>query len=114
MSGFTLSRSPRNVRILIASVVSLRTSAKNQRFNCFNETGTMGVGNKRSIKIAGHNTGINIEDAFWKALKEIAAARGHTVSKLVSMIDSARHNEKNLSSAVRVYVLEYYRSQERK
>ncbi len=65
---------------------------------------------KRSIVIAGHKTSVSLEDAFWKGLKEIAGGRDVTLSDLVSTIDSERRHG-NLSSAIRLFVLDYYRSQ---
>jgi len=65
---------------------------------------------KRSIVIAGHKTSVSLEDAFWKGLKEIAGGRGMTLSDLVSTIDSERRHG-NLSSAIRLFVLDHYRSQ---
>src|SRR5579871_5215122 len=64
---------------------------------------------KRSIVIAGHKTSISLEDAFWKALKEIAIARRATLSDLVASIDSERQHG-NLSSAIRLFVLDHYQS----
>ncbi|HUI98319.1 MAG TPA: ribbon-helix-helix domain-containing protein [Xanthobacteraceae bacterium] len=64
---------------------------------------------KRSIVIGGHKTSVSLEDAFWKALKEIAAGRNVTLSELVSSIDQARTTG-NLSSAIRLFVLEHYRT----
>ena len=46
---------------------------------------------KRSIVVAGHKTSVSLEDAFWKALKDIADDRDVTLSDLVSSIDSDRH-----------------------
>jgi predicted DNA-binding ribbon-helix-helix protein len=65
---------------------------------------------KRSIVIAGHKTSVRLEDAFWKALKEIASARHMTLSDLVAAIDSNRQHG-NLSSAIRLFVLDFYRNQ---
>jgi predicted DNA-binding ribbon-helix-helix protein len=65
---------------------------------------------KRSVVIAGHKTSVSLEDAFWKALKEIAHERDMTSSDLVAAIDSGRQ-QGNLSSAIRLFVLDYYRSQ---
>jgi len=65
---------------------------------------------KRSIVVAGHKTSVSLEDAFWKGLKEIAGRRDITLSDLVAVIDSERHHG-NLSSAIRLFVLEYYRHQ---
>ncbi len=64
---------------------------------------------KRSIVIAGHKTSVSLEDAFWDALKEIAASRRLTLSDLVATIDSSR-SQGNLSSAIRLFVLDHYRA----
>jgi predicted DNA-binding ribbon-helix-helix protein len=63
---------------------------------------------KRSIMIAGHKTSVSIEDAFWTALKEIAQARRQSLAELIGEIDGARRGA-NLSSAIRLFVLDYYR-----
>ena len=65
---------------------------------------------KRSIVIAGHKTSVSLEDAFWQGLKEIATEREMTLSDLVATIDTGRHNG-NLSSAIRLFVLDHYRAQ---
>ena len=65
---------------------------------------------KRSIVLAGHKTSVSLEDAFWKGLKEIAGRSLMTLSGLVGTIDSQRQ-QGNLSSALRLFVLEFYRSQ---
>ncbi len=65
---------------------------------------------KRSIVIAGHKTSVSLEDAFWKGLKEIANGRDMTLSDLVAAIDSERQHG-NLSSAIRLFVLDFYRNQ---
>jgi len=63
---------------------------------------------KRSVVIAGHRTSVSLENAFWNALKSIATARGITVNQMVTQIDSGRSG--NLSSAIRLFVLESYRN----
>jgi predicted DNA-binding ribbon-helix-helix protein len=63
---------------------------------------------KRSIAIAGKKTSVSLEDEFWSALKEIAAAKGSTLSTLVEEIDSDGH-QGNLASAIRIYILKYFR-----
>jgi predicted DNA-binding ribbon-helix-helix protein len=63
---------------------------------------------KRSIVIAGHKTSVSLEDAFWQGLKQIAGDRGLTLSDLVAAIDTERR-QGNLSSAIRLFVLDYYR-----
>jgi predicted DNA-binding ribbon-helix-helix protein len=64
---------------------------------------------KRSIVIAGHKTSVTLEDAFWTALKEIAIGREKTLSDVVGEIDSGRPRG-NLSSAIRLFVLDHYRT----
>lgn len=63
---------------------------------------------KRSLTLAGHRTSLALEPRFWDALEEIAAARGLSLSALVAEIDETR-TETNLSSAVRLTVLDHYR-----
>lgn len=64
---------------------------------------------KRSIVVAGHKTSVSLEEAFWNGMKEISSARGMTLSELVGEIDSQR-KQGNLSSAIRLFVLDHYRS----
>jgi len=64
---------------------------------------------KRSIVIAGHKTSVSLEDAFWQGLKEIAVEREMTLSDLVAAIDTGRQHG-NLSSAIRLFVLDFYRA----
>jgi predicted DNA-binding ribbon-helix-helix protein len=64
---------------------------------------------KRSVIIAGHKTSISLEDEFWNALKDIAAARHWTLSKLIASIYPDRPGG-NLSSAIRIYILNYHRA----
>src|ERR1700719_106569 len=65
---------------------------------------------KRSVVLGGHKTSVSLEDAFWKSLKEIAASGKMTVSELLTAIDSGWHHG-NLSSAIRLFVLNFYREQ---
>lgn len=60
---------------------------------------------KRSLVIAGHRTSISLEDAFWRRLRRIATKRGLSLNGLAAMVDAAR-GDANLSSAIRVFVLE--------
>ena len=64
---------------------------------------------KRSIVVAGHKTSVSLEEAFWNSMKEISATRSMTLSDLVSEIDKGR-KQGNLSSAIRLYVLDHFRA----
>ena len=64
---------------------------------------------KRSIVIGGHKTSVSLEDAFWRGLKEIARSERVTLSNMVAIIDKSRQ-QSNLSSAIRLFVLERLRN----
>jgi predicted DNA-binding ribbon-helix-helix protein len=64
---------------------------------------------KRSVIIGGHKTSVSLEDEFWSSLKEIGGLRFMTLSNLIGSIESRRQHG-NLSSAIRLFVLDYYRS----
>jgi predicted DNA-binding ribbon-helix-helix protein len=66
----------------------------------------------QSVNIKGRHSSVSLESAFWNALKEIAATQKITAAALVSKIDSKREAA-NLSSAIRVHVLEHYLSRTR-
>lgn len=61
---------------------------------------------KRSISINGHSTSFSLEDAFWGEIKRIAKERDISLAALVREVDHARGIEHNLSSALRLYVLQ--------
>jgi len=66
---------------------------------------------KRSLTIAGHRTSIALEPEFWAALYTVAAARDLPVSQLIAEIDQSRQTG-NLSSAIRVAVLQHFRGEQ--
>ena len=64
---------------------------------------------KRSFTIGGHRTSISLEAPFWDALKAAAAQERLPLSNLIGRIDAERGSS-GLSSAVRVWLLAYYRN----
>jgi predicted DNA-binding ribbon-helix-helix protein len=66
---------------------------------------------KRSVTIGGHRTSYSVEDAFRAELVRIASGRGLPVAALVAEIDAARAPETNLSSALRLHVLEWLKAE---
>jgi len=64
---------------------------------------------KRSVVIAGHKTSVSLEDAFWAGLKDIARQQSMMLTQIVARIESDRRLGSNLSSAIRLFVLDYYR-----
>lgn len=64
---------------------------------------------KRSVSIRGHRTSFSLEDAFYRELERIAAARSLPVAALVAEVDAARDRTTNLSSALRLFVLDEVR-----
>jgi predicted DNA-binding ribbon-helix-helix protein len=65
---------------------------------------------KRSVVIAGHKKSVSLEEAFWKSLEAIASYQDMTVSTLLAAIDSERCRGP-LSSAIRLFVINFYREQ---
>ena len=64
---------------------------------------------KRSVVVGGHKTSISLEDEFWEGLRAIADGEKLKLSKLVQKIDQDRRNA-NLSSAIRLFVFDHFRS----
>lgn len=66
---------------------------------------------KRSVVLGGHKTSVSLEDPFWSGLNEIAYSQKHSVSWVINEIE---HNRglNNLSSAIRLFVLNHYRDQQ--
>ena len=62
---------------------------------------------KRSVTLEGHRTSVSLEDPFWEVLSQAAAAQNTPLNRLILQIDSER--QCNLSSALRLYVLEWVR-----
>lgn len=65
---------------------------------------------KRSLTLRGHRTSVSLEDAFWRAFRDIAEAQGKPINQLAAEIDAARGVEAGLASAIRVYVLAHYQA----
>ncbi len=62
---------------------------------------------KHSIIVRGHSTSITLEDEFWNSLKDIARQREQSINDVIAAIDAT--NPDNLSSAIRVFVLRFYK-----
>jgi len=60
---------------------------------------------KRSLSISGHRTSVSLEEIFWSELRAIAERRERSIAALVAEVDAGR-GEANLSSALRVFVLQ--------
>jgi predicted DNA-binding ribbon-helix-helix protein len=67
---------------------------------------------KRSIVVAGHETGVSLEEAFWNGMKEISALRNMTLSEPVGETDG-NHQQGNLSSAIRLFVRDDFKKRAR-
>lgn len=65
---------------------------------------------KHSATLHGHRTSFSLEDEFWSELNAIAASRVISLAALISEIDDARSPESNLSSALRVHVLQWLKT----
>lgn len=65
---------------------------------------------KRSIRLKKHNTSVSLEDAFWDSLIEIARKKNKGVNFLISEIDESRGINCGLASAIRVFILDHYKT----
>jgi len=65
---------------------------------------------KHSLTLKGHRTSVSLEDEFWDAFREIAAARGQPINVLAAEIDASRGLDNGLASAIRLFILRHYRS----
>lgn len=66
---------------------------------------------KRSLTLRGHRTSVSLEDPFWEAFRDIARDRALPLNALAAEIDATRDLETGLATAIRLYVLDWYRSQ---
>lgn len=64
---------------------------------------------KRSLTLRQHRTSVTLEDEFWTAFREIAEEQGRAINELAAEIDAARDLDTGLATAIRLYVLAYYR-----
>lgn len=65
---------------------------------------------KRSVAIRGHRTSFSLEQPFFDEIERIAQERGMSLARLVAEVDAARPADSNLSSALRLYVLDRLRA----
>ena len=63
---------------------------------------------KRSLTLKGHRTSVSLEDAFWRAFRDIAQEEDKPINQLAAEIDADRGLDLGLASAIRLYVLRYY------
>jgi len=61
---------------------------------------------KHSISIRGHRTSYSLEKEFYTELKRIADEQHTPLATLITRLDEARSPETNLSSCLRLFVLE--------
>jgi predicted DNA-binding ribbon-helix-helix protein len=64
---------------------------------------------KRSVKVSGRKTSVSLENEFWEALRDIAQSQQMPLSAMVAAIKN-KYQQDNLSSAIRLFVLNHYRT----
>lgn len=62
---------------------------------------------KISVSLSGHQTSISLEPEFLNALHEIATKQNKSIASIIGDIDSKRNPNTNLSSAIRIWILQY-------
>ena len=65
---------------------------------------------KHSLSLHGHRTSVSLEAPFWDAFRDIAAARQVPLNQLAAEVDDTRSGDEGLATAIRLFVLAYYRS----
>ncbi|MBO9408227.1 ribbon-helix-helix domain-containing protein [Shimia sp. R9_1] len=65
---------------------------------------------KRSLTLRGHRTSVSLEEDFWRAFREIAEEKSIPINELAAQIDADRDLEAGLATAIRLYILNHYRS----
>ncbi|MEZ5676218.1 Ribbon-helix-helix domain-containing protein [Thalassovita litoralis] len=64
---------------------------------------------KRSLTLRGHRTSVSLEDEFWQAFRDIARIQDKPINVLAAEIDATRDLDAGLATAIRLFVLRYYR-----
>ncbi len=64
---------------------------------------------KRSLTLQGHRTSVSLEDEFWQAFRDIAREKDIPINVLAANIDAERDPETGLASAIRVFILNWFR-----
>ncbi|WP_170348623.1 MULTISPECIES: ribbon-helix-helix domain-containing protein [Ruegeria] len=67
---------------------------------------------KRSLTLKGHRTSVSLEDEFWQAFRDISKEKEMAINALAAEIDVERDPDIGLASAIRVYVLNWYRTRD--
>ena len=62
-----------------------------------------------SIGISGRRTTVRLEDEMWASFKDVAEKEGCTLQDLASHIHGWKKSDDNFSSAIRVFLMLYYR-----
>lgn len=73
----------------------------------------MGRPVKHSLTLQRHRTSVTLEDEFWQAFRAIAKQNGRGLNDLAAEIDAARDTDTGLASAIRVFVLDHYRDNQK-
>jgi len=92
-----------------AAAVSCKRSQQSPQYRLVRATAIRSPVSKHSITLVGHKTSITLENQFWEGLLEIASGENVAVSTLIERIDTERSSD-NLSSAIRLYVLDYFKT----
>ena len=66
----------------------------------------------RTIPLPGRSARVRLETAVWHGLDDIARKERRPIQELCRDVDSSRPSNTPLTSAIRNYVLDYYRQAE--
>jgi predicted DNA-binding ribbon-helix-helix protein len=63
-----------------------------------------------NLVVSGHRTSVRLEEEMWAALNDVAERKGYTVHDLASRIHGRKKSGQSFTSAIRVYLILYYRN----
>ena len=61
----------------------------------------------RNVRVDGHRTSVRLEPDMWEALREICVREGTSIGAICSEVN--RDRAAGFTSALRVFILNYYR-----
>jgi predicted DNA-binding ribbon-helix-helix protein len=68
----------------------------------------------RNIVVSGHRTSVRLEKEMWTALNDVAKREECTLYDLASRIDRRKKTGQSFTSAIRVFLMLYYRNAARR
>jgi len=79
----------------------------NKEFSPYKINGSL---QSKNVRIHERRTSVRLEPEMWIALNEIAAMEGCSIHDICGAVNDLKSKEASFTAALRVFVMEYYRS----